>query len=177
VKNDLVRITVLGALVLVAACATRQLPPIPFDLQFKPEDVAWAAKPGGNTLVGFAVLRTVGGKARTCAGLEVDLIPAGAYATERMRIRYGSSESSYVPDASVRDLSTADPAYSQTMRTTLCDGQGNFSFENLASGPWYVITSVTWISDTQFGTVEGGVLMRRVELGGNTTTKVGLGSP
>ena len=175
--NALSGVTILGMLAMATGCAAPQLPPIPFNNRFDPQDVAWAAVPGRNALSGFAVLRTVGGKARTCAGLEVSLVPAGAYATARMTALYGNSQGAYVPDAAARDLSTTDPAYSQTIRTTLCDGQGNFAFENLASGPWYVATSVTWIPDPQDGTVEGGILMRRVELGGNTTTKVALGDP
>jgi len=61
------RLLAIGVAVAVGAC---QPAPLVNRTSFNPEEVAWSTRPGNNTVTGFAVLRTVGGEARTCAGLQ-----------------------------------------------------------------------------------------------------------
>jgi len=54
-------------------------------------EMTWAEGDGRNSVTGFAVLRTVGGDARTCAGLTTQLIPDSPYARERMIAIFGNT--------------------------------------------------------------------------------------
>lgn len=85
-------ITTAAALVVLAAGACQPQAPLMTSATFNPDEVAWSTKDGANTVTGFAVLRTVGGEARTCAGLQVYLMPDSAYARERLFQLYGSTE-------------------------------------------------------------------------------------
>jgi hypothetical protein len=124
--------------------------------------MAWAQGDGRNTVTGFAVLRTVGGEARTCAGLQAILIPDSPYARERMtaifgNIAKGTRESMRGPVKFRGD----DPLYVSLLRTTRCDGQGTFTFERVPDGAWYATTSVEWKADPRSLFSEGGSMMQR----------------
>jgi hypothetical protein len=139
-------------------------------------EMAWAQGDGRNTVTGFAVLRTVGGEARTCAGLTVNLIPDSPYARERMTAIFGNTvkgtrEANRGP---VKFSSSDDPLYVSLLRSTRCDGQGAFTFERVPDGVWYATTSVTWKSDPRSFLTEGGSMMQRVELRGGQTGRVTL---
>lgn len=171
------RILLLAAIVApVTACVTTQTPAkigAPFDVSV----AETAMKPGRNTVKGFAVLRTVGGDAKTCAGEKVNLTPATAYAAERMSVIYGSTISGqrtlghgeYRTGWNGAERPVAD--YSRLAYTTVCDAQGKFEFSNVGDGDWYVVSTVYWEVG---GRPQGGYLMRRVTVGGGQTINVAL---
>jgi hypothetical protein len=72
----------MGLLVLASGCYTaanvRQPEPVRIETPFDPAAVAWAAREGDNRIEGTALLRTRGGEPRTCATLDVGLIPWGS---------------------------------------------------------------------------------------------------
>jgi len=127
----------------------------PFDVAAAREAVG----PGTNTISGSALLLQRGGGVVTCAGNVVWLIPATAYADARMQAIYGSSFGGYVPVAGPQLAFEPDlPEYKSAQRTERCDAQGNFVFERVHDGVFYVITDVRW----QVGyAAQGGHLMRR----------------
>ncbi len=51
--------------------------------------------------------------------------------------------------------------YETYTKKTKCDGQGNFKFTSLASGPYFVTTAIQWNAGNQ---PQGGSLMQRVEV-------------
>ena len=106
-------------------------------------------------------MRTNGGEARTCAGYEVILVPESGYAKERLQYIYGSTEKGYREIFLFKDLkfSPEIPAYQQSFIKTVCDAQGNFLFEKLAAGTYFITAPVTW---TVGRASQGGVLMQRV---------------
>ena len=53
--------------------------------------------------------------------------------------------------------------YRALSRETTCDSQGNFTFDRIADGTFYVTTRVTW--EVQRYSTEGGYLFQRVTLG------------
>jgi len=127
---------------------------------FDAEHAKAALNPGKNSLKGSGFLRQNGGGVVTCAGATVYLLPATSYAVERMRYTYGSSAGglnnrpkiNFYPDY---------PEYYQLMRKTSCDAQGNFEFNNVSPGSYFVVTSVVW----KVGySIQGGNLMRPVEV-------------
>ena len=106
-------------------------------------------KPGKNTVKGFAVLRTVGGEARTCAGLEAALTPPSQYADERMQLLFGGTAKgarplSYAAMTGQPIIAQADLKYLSLSHNARCDGQGNFQFDNVGDGDWYLTTTVAW---------------------------------
>ena len=73
-----------------------------------------------------------------------DTIPATEYAKERMRAIYrneiqGSADFGphyrFIPD---------HPEFSNLKKTTRCDAQGNFSFDRISDGEFYLVTMVDW---------------------------------
>jgi hypothetical protein len=147
----------------LGACATTTQ--VHLSSSFDPSEVAWSEAKGNNSIEGNAVLRTVGGEVRTCAGFTAQLVPRSRYADERAIAIYGSIERGI--GRNVKFEST-DPRYEAAIRTTTCDAQGNFSFEDLPDGEYYVAALVTWGVPMGYGMVsrQGGWLMQRVSVNG-----------
>jgi hypothetical protein len=168
---------VWSALVLalaLAACREPEVQPIvvAMSTSIDPAELEWSRHDGTNAVRGFAVMRTLGGQPRTCAGEEVFLTPDSPYARERAMAMYGSivkgTRSTAEP---VLRFTNRDVNFDGFRRKTRCDARGEFSFEAIPDGVWYVATLVTWSDGYN---VWGGAMMRRVELRGKQTIKVAL---
>jgi hypothetical protein len=136
------------------------------------DPAAHEIRPGANTIDGNAVLRTIGGEVRTCAGFPVKLMPDTPYVRERMAHVFGMSDHGFTKSRST--FVPPSPHYeSQAGRTETCDSQGNFHFSGLADGTYYVVSRVTWGVPLQFYTApQGGVLMMRVSVHGGETKRI-----
>ncbi len=67
----------------------------------------------------------------------MDLTPATSYAIERMSVQYGRGETGFSIGQNIRF--TPDPSEYHTMRRTAkCDSQGNFLFEAVANGKYFL---------------------------------------
>ena len=173
--GKIVRMLVALASVMALAGCVPQRQVLTNTTMFNPDEVSWSTKPGNNTVTGFAVLRTASGEARTCAALLVRLIPDSAYARERMSGIYGSlSQGTTRVGGPAYKEDATDKAYVASVRETRCDGQGNFTFESVPNGVWYVSASVVWSVNHSRGATEGGAMMKRIELTGGQTVKVSL---
>ena len=140
--------------------------------KFDAASIAWAAIPGSSTVKGSAVLRTLGGEAKTCAGLQVLLIPVSAYSTERMIHQFGEAGRGLQLERSL-PFATTDPAYLSSMRRTRCDAVGSFEFNSLPRGSFYVVANVTWSAPSRFGLrPQGGEILERIEVDGQETKQI-----
>jgi hypothetical protein len=157
----------------VAGCATTQ-PTHVMSVSYNPEEVAWFNTPGTNSITANALMRTVGGEVKTCAGFEAALIPYSAYAAERITAIYGNANGGYASYGP--QFSETDPRYSQNERKTTCDSQGNFRFTNLPDGDYYVRTQVTWGVPMGYymTSQQGGALAQRVSVRGGETKSIVL---
>lgn len=170
----------LAALALAAslgACATAK--PIALTTPYDRSDFAWAEARGTNSIRGSAVLRTVGGEVRSCGGYEANLIPDTPYSRERMSHLYGSTERGFqqVPNILTPQITfEQDPAdYQSVGRTSACDAQGEFEFNDLPDGPYFVVVPIIWSVPTGYVTeMQGGRLMKRIELSGGERERVVL---
>ncbi|PTM40779.1 hypothetical protein [Bosea sp. 124] len=126
-----------GAL-LLSACVERK----PATVSFSIEEAAFIKKPGTGTIVGHAFRTKPSGTVVNGAGEIVRLVPATAYARERVRNLYGSRK--YVPHRSYPRDDNPDPAYSEYTRTTKAESNGRFVFEKVAPGEYFVTTQVIW---------------------------------
>lgn len=161
-----------GALSL-AACAT--VAPVALTSPYDPAEQVVAAGP--NTISGNAVLRTVGGEVRTCAGFPVKLVPVTAYGSERMQAIYGNLNQGYMPSYAGKTFTPENPHWeNEAGRTETCDSQGNFSFTNIKDGAYYVVTAVMWgVPQSAYYTAQqGGALFQRVTVSGGETKRVVL---
>ena len=150
---------------VIAGCAVPQpAPPAPHVIT-APFDAAEARAlmaPGVNQIKGNGFLRQQGGGVVTCAGEPVYLVPATAYAAERMRVIYGS-------EAGGLGMEGRGPfppnvqEYLDPQRDTQCDAQGWFTFDQVADGRFFVITLVRWKVGNS---PQGGYLMRPVTVSG-----------
>jgi hypothetical protein len=155
---------------LVLGCAP--IPKVTLKEKFSAAEVAWFNKTGTAKLVGSAVVRTVGGASRTCAGTAVQLIPAGKYADERMQVIYGSTTRGYATAFGRKGVPAEnDPGYMSLIKETVCGADGVFEFEDLPAGDYFVISQVTWTVGNSF-IPEGGRLMQRVNLVDGKTKKI-----
>lgn len=159
---------ILAAAVIATGCAQmQQRPTVEIRVPFDAAEAERMLQPGLNTIKGNAFLRQRGGTVVTCAGSGVALVPATAYAKHRIAAIYkGSNISSsrvtpvFVPDP---------PEYTATAKTTRCDSQGNFTFDRLADGDFYLTTGVAWQVG---GAVQGGNLVHRVQVSGGETANI-----
>ena len=106
---------------------------------------------------------------KTCAGLEASLIPHSAYAAERIAVTYGSSAEGF-GGRETRPFTPDPAAYHDTIRRTLCDAQGNFTFRGLPDGQYFVLVEVSWeaIEGGRYAYLagQGGTMMSRVSVRG-----------
>lgn len=106
---------------------------------------------GSGVLKGQGFLRQKGGAIITCAGSKVLMFPATPFFQEFVNhLRAGRR---------VAALEKIDGNYQSILKQTQCDAQGNFSFDTLPSGAWYVVTEVKW---TVGYSQQGGTLLRQV---------------
>lgn len=154
------------AVIVLSGCATVAPAPEPdlrplvvIDVPFDVEQAERSLLPGSNTIRGNAFMRQQGGGVVTCAGSEVVLVPATAYATARVRAVFGTSSVAQRPTRFTPDYAV----YEKLTRRTRCDAQGNFVFDGVADGDFYAITMVSWVVA---GRQQGGALLQRVAVEG-----------
>lgn len=88
---------------------------------------------------------------------------------------YAGGESGLMPAREPVTFDSTDPEYVRLTRETVCDSQGNFAFESLPDGEYYLTAQVTWGVPMQYFTrTEGGILMQRISVRGGETRQVVL---
>ena len=156
-------VIVLG--LLYSGCAVRQpvlRQPVQMQTAFDPLEHNAYVEPGENSIKGQGFLRQQGGGVVTCAGSQVMMMPATSIFREAIsHIRAGKkSEIAEKIDPSLKPI---------LLKLGQCDAQGNFSFEKLPSGAWFVLTEVSWVVGNFR---QGGTLMREVDLSNDETVQV-----
>lgn len=163
------------ALALLTGCATAEAPRLTIAEPFNAEAGAWASMPGHNTIKGDALLRTRGGDVKTCAGLDVELIPATPYTTEYVTRRYGGPSGGYADRYSVlRGVYVLAPGFFAQTVKKVCTAQGGFAFEGLADGDYFVTATVTWEVPGADYSLQGGEITKRVSVSGGEVKAVTL---
>lgn len=166
------------ALAIVAGCAipTKE---IKLNSTLDKELANKLLAPGKNTIRGSALMRQVGGGTVTCAGEEVTLIPATYYAEERMQNIFGNTTGKAKSFQEIMVEGKAvfvndDPDYRKLTKKTICDPQGFFNFEKVADGEFFVATRISWKANPNINIPEGGLLFKRVKVGGGEKVEVVL---
>lgn len=155
--------SIAAVLFVLTGCATQSIEPKTISIKepFDPKAASEMIASGNAKLTGTAFMRQQGGGVVTCAGNAVNLIPATKYAMERMTGIYsGSFTKGEVKYLSVyhphsKAVFQPDPSeYKRYTRTSICDAQGNFEFQDVKDGWYYLATRVVWTVRM----VEGGGL-------------------
>ena len=157
--------SILLAVMLLIGCTTTPAYVIVND--FNTEESTYILEEGSFSIRGSAFLRQRGGGVVGCQGNVVTLFPATRYMTEMFRHAYGSLEGGYrYRNPEFENVDSRVDTYS---RKTQCDIQGEFSFDGLVPGIYYVETTVYWDVPYYTGSSwrsdrQGGALMQRVEI-------------
>jgi hypothetical protein len=170
------RLTLAAGLVAVALSACATVEPSRIMAPLDPADFAWSTGTGPNAVSGTAILRTVGGEARTCAGSEVQLTPDAPYTRERTLLLYRATDRAFLERGNSIIIAGEGYAFRQFVRTTTCDALGAFEFKGLPDGVYYLTASVLW--EVPAGTYvsymapQGGWMMQRVTVSGGQSVRV-----
>jgi hypothetical protein len=144
---------------VLAACAP---PEQRMSTTFNPDEYVPFAQPGTATVAGQAFLRQQGGGVVTCAGSDVLLFPNTAYIREAIAIMKSGATPTGMPTMS-------DPRMKGAGRRQQCNAQGNFKFENVPEGNWFVASEVKWAVGYAR---QGGSLVQEIHTSPGVTTDV-----
>ncbi len=161
----LTKIAKLGVCVMLGACVGTDLE---ITAPFVPAQAAYVAKRGAATVRGQAFMRQLGGGVVTCAGEKVQLIPATAYARERITKLYGKPDGGRINLYQGASMKNVPPAYLKYMRQATCDAEGDFEFTGVANGDYYLATRVVWMVPGSYLAQGGGVAKRITVKGGRS---------
>lgn len=142
--------------------------------EFKSADVARINAQGDASVSGTAQIRLANGEYQGCAGFNVELLPAAAYADERILHTYGNNLRGQILMAQNPPSFTPDvKAYHELLRKTTCDDDNHFSFAEVAAGDYYIIAFIIWDEGDK---KHGGGVMQHVHLNPaqNVSVSVGL---
>ena len=166
----------LGAIAILALTACSETNPRYHSRSvFDVDDAAWSTGPGRNSVRGFATHNTLTNAGRTCASLPVRLVPDSSYARLRFQELYGSEVAgvSTGPNFNAYGPEKSDPRYLNVARVANCDSQGNFSFEGVPDGTWYVL-SVDNMRSQHGANPPGSALFKRIQVREGQTLEVTL---
>lgn len=158
---------VVLALALTACQTTPQRPPA--TQSFSATEAAYIKKPGTGVITGHAFRTRATGTVVNAAGEVVRLIPATAYAQERITQLYGDRK--FVPVARYPRQDTPDPAYAEHTRTVKSQANGRFRFDNVPPGRYFITAQIIWGDDEKR---EGGSVYDIVTLTGRETEPVDI---
>lgn len=161
------------------------------------QELAWSKAVGNNTIYGSAFVRASYRGiqiSQKCSGLVVELIPKSAYADERMNFYFDNLKRGYLdhsgnvkkkrgqwqtkgkrsPAAKKGTLLGEDnPMYKDSVRESYCDQRGDFLFENIPDGEYYLTNKIVWgAEEGENGwrpgksTIYGGSMMQHVKVSG-----------
>ena len=162
-----VSFALLCSALVLAACVERT----PATVAFSVEEAAFIRKPGTTTVTGHAFRTKPSGAVVNAAGEVIRLIPATAYARERIRNFYGSGK--YVPHRNYPRNDNPDAAYGEYTRTTKAESNGRFGFEKVPPGEYFLTTQIIW-GDEDALFREGGSVYDMVTITGKETEPVSV---
>ena len=104
---------------------------------------------GKNTISGQAFLQRKGGGVVTCAGHQITLAPNTEFFREMVEVY-----------RNVRFPDVNPGLYKDYYRTSPCNVQGGFVFEDVPSLPWFVVSDAAWFP----GKTQGALLLKKVDV-------------
>lgn len=156
-----IKILAAASLVLAISGCAQQAPQAYF-APFAPEQYLNLPTLGTGTVTGQVFLRTRGGDVKVGAGNTVYLLQETEY-SKQFYLAYAQSQR--YPGIDPRALSAAIQ--------TQANATGEFTFNNVPPGFYYVISQVTWGAPTRYGlSTQGGDVMAHVEVANDLVTTI-----
>ena len=140
--------------------------PVPLDVlsSFDAGEAAYVHVAGDNVIRGQMFMRRQDGLVLTCAGGEMLLVPQTRYSRERIGHLHGGTDGDGLHQGV--KLEAPDPRYKEYMRRSTCNAQGDFSFNGLSDGRYFVIGSIYWEGSSSLARA---TMMRPVKVRGGET--------
>jgi hypothetical protein len=133
---------------------------------FVEEEYAPYVHPGASTIIGQALVETEDGEVKYGAGSAVYLNPVTTYSTEWFNVGILQGKAMSKPDERVWPYH----------RSVTTDEKGNFEFNDLAPGEYYLATTISWqIPGEKEPATIGVNVGSKVEVGEGETASVILG--
>ena len=177
-KKRLIFILPVIILFVVSCTTTSQAIPYVIESEFDESALEWRAKEGFSTIYGNSFIRdsmAIQPGPHTCAGFNVSLIPVDKYFEEYLSLQFDNLNNSFWQRNSPRYESDFDPAAEAYQEDATCDSQGNFEFNNLPKGSYWIITAVSYECGpfrTLPPSYKGGWLLKKVSVDGQNDKKV-----
>jgi hypothetical protein len=128
---------------------------------FNDKEVSWFKNKGTGNIKGNAKFKSKNGELRYGEQFRVELMPYSLYAEERLGKIYANKNSDYIYLEDGIPKFTPDPeGYHETIKT-FCNKNGDFEFNNLPEGKYYVIAFMIWENQTL---KTGGAMMQKITL-------------
>jgi hypothetical protein len=159
-------------LVGLAAAATI----VQLDSTFNVDDVSWVRAPGNSSVSGKAFLKLRDGSEKDCAGFSVELLPVATYSSERIFRTYGNNRAGQVLLEDNPPQFTPDaPGYHEYVLNGRCDAAGEFRFDKVPAGDYFVMAFIIWELPGLTPPVKtGGALMKRIHVNPRASLQVEL---
>lgn len=146
-------------LLFLNACALPE--PKKIATPFDEAEMIEATKLGTGSITGSAFAKTMGGEVKSGAGSTVYLYPVTPYVME------------FVTLNEKYNRVITDPRLKNYIKSTVADAAGNFEFENLKAGRYYLETRISWRFFNGYNSQEtGGVAKNFVQVEENKKSKV-----
>lgn len=167
----------VGCLLIIAGCASEENSlkqrisnykhslknEVELPVPFNPEDAAFIFNKGTATVKGKGVFKANTGQVISCDGSNVHLVPVTEYSKERYTYLVGGTNEGFISQELIQTIEfTPDPPeYREYMRSTRCNYKGEFLFENVADGEYYLNTDI-FSPVNGYRAVKGGVFAARI---------------
>src|SRR6187431_1864356 len=129
-------------------CTTKQpikkVAVIQINNSFNDKEVSWFKDKGTGSIKGNAKFKSKNGELQYGEQFRVELMPYCLYTEERLKNIYANKNLGYIYLEDGIPRFTPDPeGYHETIKT-YCNKNGDFEFDNLPSGKYYVIAFMIW---------------------------------
>ncbi len=132
---------------------------------FDPEVAKYVLENGSAVIDGSASITDPNGETISCAGNNVFLVPVTDYSTERYQHLFGKNDNGFSSDDVIFHVrfKPDNPEFRDYMKVSTCNYIGEFTFDNVADGDYYLGTNI--ISEVEgYNTIEGGALAKKISI-------------
>lgn len=151
--------------IVLAACTAKQPVKkgavIKIQNVFNDKEVSWFKNKGTGNIKGTAKFKSRNGELLYGEQFSIELMPYSLYTEERLSNIYPNKNSGYIYLEDGVPKFIPDPeAYHETIKT-YCDKNGDFEFNNLPKGKYYIIAFMIRENQSQ---KTGGAIMQKIML-------------
>jgi hypothetical protein len=151
-----------------ATAAAPQPPPSPT------AEFDWSNAPGTNKLIGTVAYAPDHRSHWSCRNESVVLMPDTPTSRTRVSALYGSTSFAVRPveEVKTKSASLGDVSFANFIKHTDCDEDGNFSFEGLPDGSWFLVARANRTHGKSGSSDDAVALLQRVTLSGGRETHI-----